>query len=56
MAKIAKQKIAIYLQNTIRCLEFLIKHPSLWHNQIYKPLYIYNENKNQVYNKIYTNK
>lgn len=52
----AKQKIAIHLQNVIKYLEFLIKHPSFWYNQIYKPLYVYNENENRVYNKMYNGK
>ena len=39
------QKISIHLQNVIGYLKFLISHPGFWHNQIYKPSYIFNENK-----------
>ena len=50
----AKQEIAIDLQNVIGSLKFLIAHLGFWHNQIYKSFYIYNENEQQVYNKMHT--
>ena len=56
MAEMAKQKITIYLQNVMKYLKFLMRYPSFWHNKNFKPFCIYNENKKQVYNKIYTNK
>lgn len=51
-----RQKIAIYLQNVMKYLEFLIKYLGFWYKQIYESSYIYNEYKNQVYNKIYIGK
>ncbi len=45
LAQMTKQKIAINLQNMISYLEFLMRHLSFWHNQIYKPSHIYNENE-----------
>ena len=56
MTGMARREIAIYLQNVVGCLEFLIKHLSFWHNQIFEPLYIDNENEEQVYNKMYNGK
>ncbi len=53
VAWMARQKIALYSQNVVDCLEFLIGHPRFWHNQIYKPSRIYNENDQQVYNEMY---
>ncbi len=49
-------EIELYLQNIVRSLEFLMKHQSFWYNQKYKPSYIYNKYKDQVYNKMHTNK
>ena len=56
MAVIARQVIAIHSQNVVECLEFLMRHPGFWHNQIFELSYIYSENKEQVYNEIYTGK
>ena len=50
------REILIYAQNLIKCLEFLIGHPGLWHNQTYKPFYRYNKNEHQIYNEIYIGK
>ena len=55
MARIARQKIAIHLQNVMGCLKFLMAHPGFWHNQTYGLFCIYNENKQQIYNEMYTN-
>lgn len=52
----ARQKFVIHLQNMIECLEFLIRHPGFWHNQIYEPSCIYNENEDRVYNEMHTGK
>ncbi len=54
MARMARQEIAINSQNVVDCLEFLMGHPGFWHNQIYEPSCIYNENERQVYNEIHT--
>ena len=51
-----RRKIAIHLQNVLGCLEFLMGHPSFWHNQIFEPSRIYNENEERVYNKMHTSK
>ena len=48
------QKISIHLQNVIGYLEFLMGHPSFWHNPIYKPFFVFNQNEYQVYNEMYT--
>ena len=53
---IARQEIAIYLRNMAGCLKFLIKHPGFWHNQTFEPSRIYNENEEQVYIKMHTDK
>lgn len=47
----ARQEILIYLQNMIKCLEFLMGPPGFQHNQIYKYSHIYNENEYQVHNE-----
>lgn len=52
----AEQEVAINLRNVIGCLKFLVKHPGFCHNQTYKPSYIYNENKDQVYNEMHIGK
>lgn len=52
----AKQKLAIHLRNIRECQKLFIKHPIAWYNQIYKPSYKSNENKDRVYNQIYTSK
>lgn len=49
-----KQDIAIYSQNVIWYLKFLIRRPGFWHNQSYKLSCMYNKNKQQVYNEIHT--
>lgn len=43
---IARQKIAIQLQNILNCIKFLIKYLDFQHNQTYKPCHVYNQNKN----------
>ena len=43
----ARQEIAIHLQNVVRCLEFLMKHLGFWHNQTFELSCIYNENRNE---------
>lgn len=53
MANIFGQKIVIYLQNVIRCFEFLISHPGFWHIQICESSYVYNKNEHQHYNKMH---
>lgn len=53
VSEIAKQEIAIELQNVINCMEFLISHPGFQYNQIYKPCHIYYQNKYKVYNEMY---
>ena len=50
----ARQKIAIHLQNVMGCLKFLMAYPGFWHNKTYEPSRIYNENEQQVYNEMYT--
>ena len=52
----ARQEIAIYLQNVVRCLEFLMRHRRFWHNQIFEPSRVYNENEEQIYNEMHTGK
>ena len=56
VAGIARQKAAIYSQNVVGCLKFLMRHPGFWHNQTFEPSCVYNENEKQVYNKMYTSK
>ena len=51
-----KQKITIHLQNVVSCLKFLIEYPGFWYNQTYELSHIYNENEQQVYNKMHTSK
>ncbi len=51
---IARQEIAIQLQNMINCLEFLMGHPGFQYNQIYEPCHIYNQNEHRVYNEMHT--
>ena len=41
---IAGQEIAIQLQNVLSCIEFLMEHPRLQHNQTYEPCRVYNQN------------
>ena len=41
----AGQKIAIYLQNMMGDLKFIIVYPRFWYKQTYEPFCIYNENK-----------
>ena len=45
MGGMAGQEISIYLQNVMGCLEFLMSHPSFWHNQTYEPSCVFNENE-----------
>ena len=45
MVEMAKREIAIYLQNFVGCLKFLMRHPSFWHNQTFEPFYVYNKNE-----------
>ena len=54
MARIARREIAIHLQNMVGYLKFLMRHPGFWHNQIFEPSHIYNENEERVYNEMYT--
>ena len=56
MTGIARQKIAIYSQNVIKCLEFLMRHLRFWYNQTFELSSLYNENEEQVYNEMYTGK
>ena len=51
-----EQKIAIYLQNVMEYLKFLIKYPGFLHNQRYELSHIYNKNEDRVYNKMHTGK
>ena len=43
----AKQEIAIHLQNVVEYIEFLIRHPGFWHNRTFEPSCIYNEMKSE---------
>ncbi len=54
VVRIARQEIAIHSRNVVGCLKFLMGHPGFWHNQIYEPSRIYNENERRVYNEIHT--
>lgn len=45
VAEMIRQKIVIYTQNIIGYFKFLIEHPGFWHNKMYKPFYIFNENE-----------
>ncbi len=54
MARMADQEIAIHLRIIVGCLKFFMRYLSFWHNQIYKPSRIYNENEQQVYNEMHT--
>ncbi len=54
VARMARQEIAIQLQNMVDCLEFLMGDPDFWHKQIYERSRIYNENERQVYNEMHT--
>ena len=56
MAEMAKQKIAIYLQNIVRYLKIFMRHPGFWYNQTFEPSHIYNKNEERVYNKMHTGK
>ena len=46
--------LIIEYQIMIDCIIFLIKHFKFEYNQTYHTFYIYNENKNYIYNRIYT--
>lgn len=48
----ARQDIAIYLQNVVGCFEFSRRHPCFWYNQTFESSCIYIENEKQVYNKM----
>lgn len=48
------QNSIIQSRNMIDCLGFFMRHPRFLQNPIYQPLYIYNQNEDQVYNEIYT--
>ena len=52
----ARQEIVIQLQNVVRNLEFLIRHPGFWQNQTFEPSCVYNENEKPVYNEMYISK
>ena len=54
VAGMARQKIAIYLQNMVGCIEFLRRYPDFWHNQTFELFCVYNKNEEQVYNEIHT--
>ena len=56
VAEMAKREIAIHLLNVVGYLEFLMRHPEFWHNQIFEPSHSYNENEEQVYNKMHIGK
>ena len=56
VAGMARQEIAIYLQNVVGCFEFLLRHSSFRYNQRFEPSGIYNKNEDQMYNEIYTGK
>ena len=45
MSEIARQKVLLHSQNIINYPEFLIGHPSFWHNEIYEPSYFFNKNE-----------
>lgn len=50
---IFEQKIAIQSQNVLSCIEFLMSYLSFQYNQMYKLYYVYNQNKDRVYNEIH---
>ena len=52
----ARQEMAINLENIMGYLKLLMAYPYFWDNQIYKPSCIYDDNKQQVYNIIYIGK
>ena len=54
VSEIAGQKIVIQLQNVLSCVKFLMGYLSFQHNQTYEPCCIYNQNEDQVYNKMHT--
>ncbi len=54
VTQMARQEIAIYSQNMVGYLEFLMGYPGFRHNQTYKPSHIYNENERQAYNEMHT--
>ena len=56
VTRMARREIVIYLQNMMRYLKILIKYLGFWHNQIFEPSYVYNENKEQIYNEIHIGK
>lgn len=49
ISEIAREKIILQLQNMVSSIKFLIGYPGFQYNQSYKPCYIYNSNKDQVY-------
>ena len=54
VAEMARQEIAIYSRNVMRCLKFLMRHPGFWHNQTFEPFCVYNDNDERVYNEMHT--
>ena len=52
----ARQEVAIYLQNVVQYLEFLMRHLNFWYNQTFEPSRVYNKNEEQVYNEMHTGK
>ncbi len=54
MARMTRQEIAIHSQNVVGCLEFFMGYPGFQHNQTYELSCIYNENDQQVNNKMHT--
>ena len=56
VAGMARQKFAIYSQNVVGYLKFLMRYPDFWHNQTFEPSCVYNENEEQVYNEIHIGK
>ena len=51
---ITGQEISIQLQNVLNCIKFLVEYPSFQHKQTYELYFVYNQNKDQVYNEMYT--
>lgn len=49
----ARKTILIYLQNMMRYFKLLMKYLGFWHNQRHKLFYIYNNKKQEVYNKMH---
>ena len=54
VSRIVEQEIAIQSRNILSYIKFLIWYLGFQHYQIYEPCHVYNQNKDQVYNKIHT--